>query len=83
MGNNMRVMSPRKTVRQAAEKLGFKLAAFTAYLRREPGSPRNTQWYKAMLDCPCGRRKTLHISESSLPYVETELTEHLRKDGLL
>lgn len=73
----------RKTVRQAAEKLGFKLAAFTAYLRREPGSPRNTQWYEAFLDCPCGRRKTLHISEASLPYIIDELTAHLRKDGLL
>lgn len=33
----------RKIVRQAAEQLGFKLAALTPYLRREPGSPRNTQ----------------------------------------
>jgi len=73
----------RKIVRQAAEQLGFKLAALTPYLRREPGSRRNTQWYEAMLDCPCGRRKTLHISEASLQYISAELADHLRKDGLL
>lgn len=73
----------RNIVRLAAEQLGFKLAALTPYLRREPGSPRNSQWYEARLDCPCGRRKTLHISEASLPYLDVELIEHLRKDGLL
>lgn len=73
----------RKTVRLAAEELGFKLVALTPYLRREPGAPRNTRWYEARLDCPCGRRKTLHISEASLPYIIDELNAHLRKDGLL
>ena len=73
----------RRRIQSVAESLGFALIQFRAYLRREPGQPRNTDWYCVTLSCPCGRDKLLHISHESMGGLPESLRQHLIRDGLI
>ena len=67
----------------AAEPLGFGVRAVVSDWRRVPGEQRNERWHEAVLLCPCGNPKTIHIKNTSLPHLAEERVDHLKRDGLI
>lgn len=72
-----------RNIRKAAKRLGVRVVSANWYLRKEPGSPSNSEWLSVEFYCPCGRFKTIHASIQSADLVAGKLREHLEKDGLL
>lgn len=75
--------SVRRRVEDAAARFGFGVREVRQYLHRVAGQARNEGWLRAVLICPCGRDKVLHLRVSSLPALSESLEAHLREDGLL
>jgi hypothetical protein len=68
-------------IREAA-RLGFPCLSYKRETRKVPGEPRSMRWYTVKLACPCGRVKSVCVSEDSLGGFRESLIEHLKLDGL-
>ncbi len=70
-------------IREEARRLRFGVVEIRDYVVRVPGTYANEPWYAVVLDCPCGREKTLHLKAASVPDLREHLREHLVRDGLI
>jgi hypothetical protein len=67
-------------LKRIARDNGFPITSHYTVERKVPGQPRSMRWANLTLDCPCGRPKTLWVSEDGVANFRRELADHIAAD---